>query len=81
MNLLLSYWTLTMVLILFLGSVLALTFRRKNISAGIRVILIAACVFSVIYLAFIMMVSIGFGSNAHPPAASMQISALHVGHT
>lgn len=65
---LLNYWTLAVFVISFLVSVFALIFRRKNLSKTQKTGFTIVCVISVLYLAFVLWLSIGFGSNGYTPA-------------
>lgn len=66
--LLLNYWTLAVFVSLFLISACSLVFRRKRLLRTQKTGFAIVCVISVLYLAFVLWLSIGFGSNGHPPA-------------
>ena len=69
MELLLNYGTLTVVGIVWMVSLLLLVPARRRLSKRWRGILLAILCASTLYLAFVVYAVIGFGSNAHPPAA------------
>ena len=63
---LLSYGMLAAVIVVFLASIAVLVIKRRTLSWGVRAIPIAVMVICVLYLAFVLWVVIGFGSNSHP---------------
>ena len=69
MEILLNYWTLAAAAILLPVSACALLIKRKTISAALRTLLLAVCVLSAVYLAFVLMLTIGFGSHVPPEPA------------
>lgn len=53
--------------LILLASVWLLAFRRKNLPAPMRGVLVLLILLSILYFAVVVWLVIGFGSNAHPP--------------
>lgn len=70
LSILTSPVTMVIALVLFVAAGAALLLRRGKLASGQKTALILVLLICLLYLAFILWLSVGFGSNSHPPVAS-----------
>lgn len=66
LHILTSPVTMVLSLVLFVAAGAALLLRRGKLASGQKIALILVLLICLLYLAFILWLSVGFGSNAHP---------------